>query len=84
MITIKNNILNANFFLSFISGHLSNYNIYAYKTYGELYTPQKKGYTFDGWYKESDFKNKISSSTTLSNDNPTATLPTLAFLSTEM
>ena len=47
---------------------ISTDNIFAYKTYGDLYTPTKTGYTFDGWYKESDFKNKISSSTSLSND----------------
>ena len=43
-------------------------NIFAYKTYGELYTPKKTNYTFGGWYKENNFSNKIKNSTSLSND----------------
>ena len=49
-------------------------NKFAYKTYGDLIQPTAKGYTFDGWYKESNFKTKISSTTKIDGDSKTYTV----------
>ena len=32
------------------------------QTYGTLPTPVRAGYTFGGWYKETSFTNKVTSS----------------------
>ena len=41
-------------------------------TYGELPIPIKEGYTFEGWYKENTFENKITSDTEIEDiDNIT-------------
>ena len=37
----------------------NNVNIYTVKDSVEFYDPTKKGYTFDGWYSEEGFENKI-------------------------
>ena len=36
-------------------------------TYGTLPSPTRTGYTFDGWYRESDFSTLITSSTQVTN-----------------
>ena len=36
--------------------------------YGELPTPTKEGYLFDGWYKEDTYENKVSSETKATED----------------
>ena len=40
-------------------------------TYGTLPTPQRIGYIFDGWYKESNLTNLVTSSSTVSNEDHT-------------
>ena len=50
------------------NGELSKEVTYG-NTYGNLPTPIKTGYTFNGWYKESSFTTKVESNTTVSTPN---------------
>ena len=61
----------ATFRISIFTGDIY-YNSFSYATQGNmpstnlLPTPSKTGYTFGGWYKESNFVNKVTASTTVS------------------
>ena len=41
----------------------TNFNVTFAKPYGTLCTPTRTGYTFDGWYLESTYENKVVSTT---------------------